>query len=98
MDNNNRERPDWVDSKLFPFEDMWITIDAHRIHYVDEGPRDAPVMLFVPPGAGWSFTYRYHVQHFSDEFRCITLDIPGYGLSEAAEGYGFTLLEQSRVL
>jgi haloalkane dehalogenase len=55
-------------------------------------------MLFVPPGAGWSFTYRYHIQHLRDDFRCIALDLPGYGLSEAAEGYGFTLLEQSHVL
>lgn len=98
MEINNAERPGWVDSKLFPFDSKWMTVGGHRIHYVDEGPLDAPVMLFVPPGAGWSFTYRYHVQHLREDFRCVAMDLPGYGLSDAAEGYNYTLLEQSRVL
>ena len=91
-------RPDWVDSQLYPFEDRWMILDGHRVHYVDEGPRDAPVFLFVHPGAGWSFTYRYHIQQLKNEFRCVAPDLPGYGLSEAADGYGYTLQEQADVL
>ena len=91
-------RPDWVDSQLYPFEDRWMILDGHRVHYVDEGPRDAPVLLFVHPGAGWSFTYRYHIQQLKNEFRCVAPDLPGYGLSEAADGYGYTLQEQASVL
>ena len=91
-------RPDWVDSQLYPFEDRWMILDGHRVHYVDEGPRDAPVLLFVHPGAGWSFTYRYHIQQLKNEFRCVAPDLPGYGLSEAADGYGYTLQEQADVL
>jgi haloalkane dehalogenase len=92
------ERPEWVDGAMFPFESKWITIDGHRIHYVDEGPRRGPVLLFVHPGAGWSFTYRHQIQSLRADFRCVAPDLPGFGLSDAAEGYGFTLLEQSRVL
>ncbi len=91
-------RPDWVDSQLYPFEDRWMILDGHRVHYVDEGPRDAPVLLFVHPGAGWSFTYRYHIQQLKNEFRCVAPDLPGYGLSEAADGYRYTLQEQADVL
>ena len=91
-------RPDWVDSQLYPFEDRWMILDGHRVHYVDEGPRDATVLLFVHPGAGWSFTYRYHIQQLKNEFRCVAPDLPGYGLSEAADGYGYTLQEQASVL
>jgi haloalkane dehalogenase len=87
-----------VDSELYPFHDNWAEIDGHRIHYVDEGPRDATVLLFIHPGAGWSFTYRYHIQHLSDKFRCIAPDLPGYGLSDAAENYDFSLHSQSHVL
>ncbi|TMI45570.1 hypothetical protein E6H19_03980, partial [Candidatus Bathyarchaeota archaeon] len=67
----NIGRPDWVDSNLYPFHDNWVEIDGNSIHYVDEGPRDAPLLLFIHPGPGWSFTYRYHIQHLSDKFRCI---------------------------
>jgi haloalkane dehalogenase len=94
----NAGRPHWVDSKLYPFHDNWVEIDGHRIHYVDEGPRDVPVLLFIHPGPGWSFTYRYHIQHLSDKFRCIAPDLPGYGLSLAAEGYDYSLLSQSHAL
>ncbi|OLD34224.1 MAG: hypothetical protein AUI50_07345 [Crenarchaeota archaeon 13_1_40CM_2_52_14] len=94
----NVGRPDWVDSKLYPFHDNWVEIDGHSIHYVDEGPRDAPVLLFIHPGPGWSFTYRYHIKRLSDKFRCVAPDLPGYGLSEAAEGYDYSLRSQSHAL
>lgn len=98
IDSNILTRPEWVDNTLYPFKDNWIFVDRNRIHYVDEGPRDAPTMLFVHPGAGWSFTYRYHIQELKDRFRCVAPDLPGYGMSVARDGYGYTLLEQARVL
>jgi haloalkane dehalogenase len=98
MQTDRFERPRWVDSKLYPFDDKWMTIKGHQIHYVDEGPRDAAVLLFIHPGAGWSFTYRYHIEKLSKEFRCVAPDMPGYGVSKAAEGYKYTLLEQSHIL
>jgi len=98
VSTNKHAGPGWVDDDLYPFRDNWITIDGHRVHYVDEGPRNAAVLLFVHPGAGWSFTYRYHIRHLKGKFRCVAPDLPGYGLSEAREGYGYTLQEQADVL
>ena len=92
------ERPDWVDNTLYPFKDRWIIVDGHHIHYVDEGPKDAPTLLFVHPGAGWSFTYRRHIQELKNEFRCVAPDLPGYGLSTARDDYNYSLLAQARVL
>lgn len=98
MDESGHPRPWWVDNALYPFKDNWIIIDGHLIHYVDEGPRNAPVLLFIHPGAGWSFTYRYHIQQLKNDFRCVAPDLPGYGLSRAADGYGYTLLDQASIL
>ena len=98
MPNTDRDVPDWVDREAYPFEHKWMLLDGHQIHYVDEGPTTRPVLLFVHPGPGWSFTYRYQIEHLRNEFRCVGPDLPGYGLSEAAQGYGYTLIEQSRVL
>ncbi len=98
MQTTNYERPEWVDSDLFPFESRWIGIEGHQIHFIDEGPSNAPVILFLHDGLGWSFTYRYHIKRLSRNFRCVAPDFPGYGLSEAAEGYSFTLMEQSHVI
>jgi haloalkane dehalogenase len=92
------ERPDWINSDLYPFESNWLNVDGHVIHYVDEGPSNAPVILFLHPGPAWSFAYRYQIRELRSDFRCVALDFPGYGLSEAREDYGFSLLEQARVL
>src|SRR6267143_5354762 len=98
MESTNRTRPSWVDNALYPFRDNWMVIDGHTIHFVDEGPRDRPVLLFVHAGPAWSFTYRYHIRELSQDFRCIAPDFPGYGLSHAANGYHYTLSEQAEVL
>ena len=98
METNGYARPDWVDPEVYPFKDNWIIIKGHRIHYIDEGPRNFPVLLFVHPGPGWSFSYRYQIQQLLHDFRCVAPDLPGYGFSEAADGYGYTLLEQGHVL
>lgn len=98
MSPDDGHRPAWVDPALYPFEDRWITVDGHRIHYVDEGPREGPVLLFMHPQPSWSFSYRRQIGQLRNEFRCVAPDFPGCGLSEAAEGYGFTLREQAHVL
>ena len=98
MQQTTPSRPDWVDNTLYPFKDRWIIVNGNRIHYVDEGPKDAPTLLFVHPGAGWSFTYRHHIQELKDELRCVAPDLPGYGLSTARDNYNYSLLEQARVL
>ena len=84
---------------MYPFDDKWLTIEGAEIHYVDDGPGDVlPVLLFVHPGAGWSFTYRHHIKALKREFRCVAPDLPGCGLSKAPKGYGYTLFEQSQIL
>ena len=33
---------------LYPFESHWLELqDGIRLHYLDEGPRDAPVLLML---------------------------------------------------
>jgi haloalkane dehalogenase len=46
----------------------------------------------------WSFLYRKIVAALKSDFRCVAMDYPGYGMSDAPPGYGFTPQEHSRVL
>ncbi|NUR00713.1 MAG: alpha/beta fold hydrolase [Streptomyces sp.] len=89
-------RPVWVDDELFPFESRFISIDGHTVHYVDEGA--GPTMLLLHGNPTWSFVYRDVIRALRDEFRCVALDYPGFGLSSACPGYGYLPEEQAAVI
>ena len=86
------ERPAWVDSELYPFADSRLD----GIHYVDEG--DGPPLLMLHGNPTWSFTWRGVIAGLRDRYRCIAPDLPGFGLSSAPAGYGFTAAEHARAI
>jgi len=68
---------------LYPFSSHYLeTGDGLRMHYLDEGPRDAPTVLMLHGNPTWSFYYRNLVKAMSGKFRCIVPDYIGCGLSE----------------
>jgi haloalkane dehalogenase len=86
-------RPAWLDERLFPFVSRYVAVDGHRLHYIDEGT--GPTLLFLHPGVGWSFSYRGVIARLRERFRCVAVDLPGFGLSTAAPGYRHTLASDS---
>lgn len=52
------------------------------LHYIDEGPRDAPVLLFLHGNPTWSFIWRHAISALKDRFRCVAMDHMGMGLSD----------------
>jgi haloalkane dehalogenase len=58
-----------------------VDVDGMPIHCVDTG--DGPILLFVHGGPAWSFTWRGVIARLRDSFRCVALDLPGFGLSPA---------------
>jgi haloalkane dehalogenase len=89
-------RPAWVDDELFPFESRFVTIDGHTVHYVDEG--SGPTLLLLHGNLTWSFLFRDVIRALRDEFRCVALDYPGFGLSSPGPGYGFLPEEHAQVV
>lgn len=61
------------------------------MHFLDEGPRDAPVLLMMHGNPTWSFYYRNLVRAFEDRFRCVVPDHVGCGLSDKPQNYDYTL-------
>ena len=89
-------RPAWVPDDLYPFEDRWLEIDGHRVHFVDEGA--GPPLLLLNGNPSWSFGWRDVILGLRGSFRCIAPDYPGFGLSEAAAGFDYTPRSQSQVV
>jgi haloalkane dehalogenase len=90
------DRPTWIPERLYPFASRFAEAEGARVHYADEG--EGPPLLLLHGNPTWSFLYRDVIRGLSDRFRCIAVDLPGFGLSQAPPGYGFTPAEHARVL
>ncbi len=72
----------------YPFEPHYVQItDADgtplRIHYVDEGPRDAAPVLLMHGEPSWSYLYRKFVPPLvARGHRVIAPDLIGFGKSD----------------
>ena len=67
----------------FPYAPHFIEIDGMQMHYIDEGPHDAPVMLLMHGMPTWSYLYRHMIPLFLEAgYRCIAPDHMGFGRSD----------------
>jgi len=90
------EIPQWVPRHLYPYESRYLEVGGARVHYVDEG--SGPTLLLLHGNPTWSFLYRDVIKGLRDDYRCVALDYPGFGLSTAPASYGFTPAEHARVV
>ena len=72
----------------YPFEPNYVEVDAAgvdplRMHYVDAGATDAPVVVLLHGQPTWSYLYRHVIRVLSDRgLRVIAFDNIGYGRSD----------------
>ena len=82
----------------FPFEPQYADIDSMRMHYVDEGPRDATATVLCLHGEPtWSYLYRKMIPVFTDAgLRVVAPDWFGFGRSDKPEHDGWYTFERHR--
>ena len=67
----------------FRYEPSYHAWQDLRMHYVDVGPRDAPVMLLLHGMPTWAYLYREMIPPLvAAGFRCIAPDHMGFGRSD----------------
>ncbi len=68
----------------FPFKPNYKEVDGIRIHYVDEGPKDAAEVILLMHGEpSWAFLYRHMIPILVQAgYRTVTPDLVGFGRSE----------------
>ena len=78
----------FADLPDFPFVPQYIDVPdpeygSLRMHYVDEGPQDAPVVLMLHGEPSWSFAYRHVIAAvYREGFRALAPDHIGFGRSD----------------
>jgi pimeloyl-ACP methyl ester carboxylesterase len=71
--------PECLPESVWPFPLDSLRISDRRMVFTDTGGH-GPVLLFVHVGL-WCLMWRDVIGRLSDRYRCITLDVPGSGLS-----------------
>ena len=72
----------------FPFSPNYVEVPSGnggtlRVHYLDEGPRDAPVVLLMHGEPSWSFLYRTMIPVLTAAgLRAVAPDLVGFGRSD----------------
>jgi haloalkane dehalogenase len=78
----------------FPFAPHYHQVTPElRLHYVDEGPRDAPPVLMLHGEPSWSYLYRHMIGPVAKAgLRALAPDLIGFGRSDkpaAREDYSY---------
>ncbi|MEO0815685.1 MAG: alpha/beta fold hydrolase [Pseudomonadota bacterium] len=88
-----------------PQSQYLMTGEAEKIHYRDQGNREGDVLVMVHGFSASLHTWEPWVQELSDEYRIITLDLPGHGLTRGfdsedfdADGFGDVIAELTDAL
>jgi haloalkane dehalogenase len=67
----------------FPFQPNYVECAGLRIHYLDEGPREAAPILLMHGEPTWSYLYRKMIPVLvAAGHRCIAPDLAGFGRSD----------------
>ncbi|HEY7704572.1 MAG TPA: alpha/beta fold hydrolase [Acidimicrobiia bacterium] len=75
----NIERPEWLDSSVWPFPIQTLHTAAGRVAFTDVGQGQSLFFLNAPQ---WSMVWRDVMSILQQGFRCIAMDAPGLGLSD----------------
>src|SRR5262245_91802 len=78
-------RPSWLPGLAWPWPVYSVATPAGRVAVTDAGPVSGPTLLLVHTGT-WSFVCRDLMRELVQQFRCVTVDAPGCGISERSDG------------
>ncbi|MEL7546740.1 MAG: alpha/beta hydrolase [Pseudomonadota bacterium] len=80
-------------------DSQFITLDdGLKIHFTDTGPRDHPTLVLVHGFSASLHTWSAWKYDLQDDYRVITLDLPGHGLSRAEDPDAATMQRFSDVV
>lgn len=81
----------------FPWAPHYLEWQGLRAHYLDEGPRDAQVLLALHGEPTWSYLYRKMIPPFlAAGWRVVAPDFIGFGRSDKPEDEAFYTFDMHR--
>ena len=75
----------------FPYKPRFNEAAGFRMHYVDVGPADAPVILCLHGEPTWGYLFRHLIGNLMGRYRMIVPDHMGFGKSETPQNRSYWL-------
>lgn len=76
-----------------PFESHYAAVDGASLHYADQG--SGPPVLMVHGNPTWSVLYRGLIDGLRGQYRCVAVDLAGFGLSVPPPDFSFKPEDQA---
>eukprot|EP00092_Neocalanus_flemingeri_P011589 GFUD01012490.1.p1 GENE.GFUD01012490.1~~GFUD01012490.1.p1 ORF type:complete len:340 (+),score=69.82 GFUD01012490.1:169-1188(+) len=64
----------------------YMTVNGIKIHYVEAGDSNKPLLLFVHGFPEFWFSWRHQIKHFKKNYRVVAMDNRGYNESDKPAG------------
>ena len=78
-----------------------VEVDGVTLHYIEKAlpiGGHVPAIVMVHGFGGHTYSYRYQLEDLGQDYRCIAIDLKGFGYSERPETGDYSLSEQARLV
>lgn len=89
---------DSLKARWAPEPSQFMEVQGMQVHYRDQGPREAPVLVLLHGTSASLHTWEGWVADLQRDYRVISLDLPGFGLTGPAPDGDYRLPRYSRFL
>lgn len=83
--------PNETFNNSFPYPPHYMETAGFKMHYIDEGPQEAEVMLCLHGEPTWGYLFRHLIQTLRHHYRIIVPDHMGFGKSETPQNRTYWL-------
>jgi haloalkane dehalogenase len=80
----------------YPFDSHYAALEGGSLHYADEG--SGPTVLMIHGNPTWSVLYCGLIEGLRGRYRCVAVDLAGFGLSTPPPGFSFRPEDQARLV
>jgi len=84
-------RPDDMFDATFPYPPRFTDAPGFRMHYIDEGPREAQVVLCLHGEPTWGYLFRGLISALRGTYRVVVPDHMGFGKSATPQDRSYWL-------
>ena len=80
-----------------------VDVDGVTLHYIERAPParsrgNVPAIVMIHGFGGHTFSYRYQLEAFGKDYRCVAIDLKGFGYSERSDSGDYSMTEQARLV